>query len=142
MPDFLKDSLSRHCWAVRFRSPRRYQESVKDYYRLITGVDTVVGQVRSELKQRGLSENIVIIFTSDHGFFLGEYGFSGKWTPHDVSIRVPLVIFDPRLGPDQRGIRWPEMTLAIDIDPTMLFCADLDVTGSDTGRKPHECGYW
>ena len=43
MPNFLKDSMNRDRWAVRFRSPGRYQQSVKDYYRLITGVDAVVG---------------------------------------------------------------------------------------------------
>ncbi len=125
MPDFLKDSMNRVRWAVRFRSPARYQQSVKDYYRLITGVDAVVGRIRAELERRELAENTLIIFTSDHGFFLGEYGFAGKWTPHDVSIRVPLVIFDPRRDPSQRGVRRREMTLAIDMAPTMLDYAGV-----------------
>lgn len=125
MPDFLKDSMNRDRWAVRFRSPGRYQRSVKDYYRLITGVDAVVGRIRAKLKALGHDKNTIIIFTSDHGFFLGEYGFAGKWTPHDVSIRVPLVIFDPRAN-DGRGKRRSEMTLGIDMGPTICAFAGLE----------------
>ena len=128
MPDFLKNSMNRDRWAIRFRSPGRYQQSVKDYYRLITGVDDVVGRIRSRLEERGLEKNTVIMFTSDHGFFLGEYGFAGKWTPHDVSIRVPLVIYDPRDSADAiRGMRRPEMTLSIDMAPTILDYAGIEI---------------
>ncbi len=123
MPDFLKNSMNRDRWAVRFRSPARYQKSVKDYYRLITGVDLVVGRIRASLKQLGFDKNTIIIFTSDHGFFLGEYGFAGKWTPHEVSIRVPLVIYDPRKSPKVK--RRSEMTLAIDMAPTILDFANI-----------------
>ena len=123
VPDFLKNSMNRDRWAVRFRSPARYQQSVKDYYRLITGVDAVVGRIREALKERGLDDNTVVIFTSDHGFFLGEYGFAGKWTPHDVSIRVPLVIYDPRAKAP--GSRRDQMTLGIDMAPTILGFAGI-----------------
>lgn len=125
MPDLLKNSMNRDRWAVRFRSPGRYQQCVKDYYRLITGVDAVVGRIREALEQQGFADNTVIIFTSDHGFFLGEYGFAGKWTPHDVSIRVPLIIFDPRLPETARGVRRSEMALGIDMAPTMLDFAEI-----------------
>ena len=125
MPDFLKNSINRDRWAVRFRSPGRYQQSVKDYYRLITGVDAVVGRIRAALKEHGFEDNTVIIFTSDHGFFLGEYGFAGKWTPHDVSIRVPLVIYDPRLASTANSLRRSEIALGIDMAPTILGYAGV-----------------
>ena len=127
MPDFLKNSMNRDRWAVRFRSPARFQKSVKDYYRLITGIDAVVGRIRQRLAERGFADNTVIIYTSDHGFFLGEYGFAGKWTPHDVSIRIPLVVFDPRLEASERGQRRNEMALLIDMAPTMLDFAGLEI---------------
>ncbi len=123
MPDFLKNSMNRDRWAVRFRSPARYQQSVKDYYRLITGVDTVVGRIRETLRQLGFEQNTVIVFTSDHGFFLGEYGFAGKWTPHDISIRVPLVIYAPNR--EARMLRRSEMALGIDMAPTILDIAGV-----------------
>ncbi len=124
MPDFIKNSMNRDRWAVRFRSPARYQQSVKDYYRLITGVDAVVGRIREELRANGFDKNTVIIFTSDHGFFLGEYGFAGKWTPHDISIRVPLVVYDPTR--ESEMLRRTEMTLGIDMAPTILDYAGID----------------
>jgi len=133
MPDFLKNSMNRDRWAVRFRSPARFQQSVKDYYRLITGVDTVVGRIRTALEQHGFSDNTIIIFTSDHGFFLGEYGFAGKWTPHDVSIRVPLIIHDPTDQADAQ--RRAEMTLGIDMAPTILGFAGVEAPESMQGRS-------
>lgn len=126
MPDFLKDSINRDRWAIRFRSPGYFQRSVKDYYRLITGADVVVGRIRDQLKAQGLADNTVIIFTSDHGFFLGEYGFAGKWTPHEVSIRIPLIIYDPRVGTNQPGITRDEMALSIDMAPTILSYAGIE----------------
>lgn len=127
MPDFLKNSINRDRWAIRFRSPETFQKSVKDYYRLITGVDVVVGRIREQLEKQGFADNTVILFTSDHGFFLGEYGFAGKWTPHEVSIRIPLIIYDPRLDPSQSGTSREEMALAIDMAPTLLEYAGVSV---------------
>lgn len=133
MPDFLKDSMNRDRWAVRFRSPSRYQQCVKDYYRLITGVDAVVGRIREKLKELGQDKNTVIIYTSDHGFFLGEYGFAGKWTPHEVSIRVPLVIYDP--SNEKQGTRRSEMTLGIDMAPTICDIAGVEAPERMQGKS-------
>ncbi len=124
-PDFIKESMSRDRWAIRFRSPGNFQKSVKGYYRLISGVDHVVGRIREQLEKEGLAENTIIIFSSDNGFFLGEYGFAGKWTPHEASIRVPLVVYDPRLNSSEKGKVRNEMTLSIDIAPTILSLAGI-----------------
>jgi len=125
LPPFLQNSENRMRWAVRFWGPRRYQDSVKGYYRLVSGVDVVVGRIVETLRAKGLLENTVIIFTGDNGFFLGEFGLAGKWLPHEVSIRVPLVIFDPRLTSAQRNQHRSELALNIDLAPTMLGLADL-----------------
>src|SRR5262249_55959528 len=69
-PAFLRDSESRVRFNWRFNEPRKYQEMVKGYYRMISGVDRVVGRLRDELRRRGLAENTVILFTSDNGYFL------------------------------------------------------------------------
>ncbi len=126
-PEFIQNSMNRDRWAIRFRSPGQFQRSVKDYFRLVTGIDSVVGRIREQLEKQNLADNTVIIYTSDHGFFLGEYGFAGKWTPHEVSIRVPLVIYDPRLEKSQRGKSREEMTLSIDMAPTILAYAGIQV---------------
>lgn len=129
LPDFLKDSENRARWAVRFWGPQRYQFSVKSYYRLISGVDAAVGRIIEKLRQKGFADNTIVIFTSDHGFYLGEYGYAGKWYAHEVSIRIPLIVFDPRLPESQRGTRRDQTALSIDMAPTMLALG---------GIKPHD----
>lgn len=135
MPDFIKNSMNRDRWAIRFRSPGRFQKSVKDYYRLVSGIDAVVGRIREELDKRGLAGDTVIVFTSDHGFFLGEYGFAGKWTPHELSIRVPMIVHDPRLPQEKRGRRLDAMALNIDVAPTLLDYAGLEPPATMQGRS-------
>ncbi len=125
LPEFLKNSENRARWAARFWGPARYQECVKGYYRLITEVDDEVGRIVAELEKRRLADNTVIIFTSDHGFYLGEYGFAGKWYAHDVSIRIPLIVVDPRLAGTRAGTRRSETALNIDMAPTMLAMAGV-----------------
>ncbi|MDA2929718.1 sulfatase [Acidobacteria bacterium AH-259-O06] len=135
LPAFLKNSENRMRWAVRFWGPTRYQDSVKGYYRLISGVDVVVGRILRRLEEKGFAQNTIIIFTGDNGFYLGEYGFAGKWLPHEASIRVPLIIYDPRLPESQRGSRRDEMALSIDMAPTVLEMAGLDIPKRVQGRS-------
>ncbi len=116
-PDFIKNSENRSRWAVRYWGPERTQESLKGYYRLISGVDLAVGRIVAALERLGLAENTVIVFTSDHGQYLGDYGLAGKWYPHEVSIRVPLIVHDPRLPESRRGVRTQEFALSIDLAP-------------------------
>ena len=122
-------------WAVRFWGPDRFQESIKGYYRLISGVDIVVGRILDTLSRTQLAENTILVFTGDNGFFLGEYGLAGKWLPHEVSIRVPLVIFDPRLSPVSRNVHRSEMVLNIDLAPTILELANLSPPEVMQGRS-------
>ena len=56
----------------------RSQESVRNYYRLITEVDTVVGRIRERLERTGTASNTVIAFIGDNGFYLAEHGLAGR----------------------------------------------------------------
>lgn len=137
MPDFLKDDqcMLRVRWRQRFSTPEMYQEMVKKYYRLITGVDVIVGDIRKELDKRGLAENTVIVLLGDNGFYLGEYGFAGKWLGHEESIRVPLIVFDPLLPKRLRGRRREDMALNIDIAPTLLDIAGVKPPTNMQGKS-------
>ncbi|MFQ5730762.1 MAG: sulfatase [Planctomycetaceae bacterium] len=119
LPAFLRKSEARKRWYVRFANRELYQKSVKDYYRLIAGLDDVVGRLRTKLKQKNLANNTVIIYTSDNGFYLGEHGLAGKWFMHEESIRLPLVIYDPRLPKKLRGRKVKQLVLTTDIAPTI-----------------------
>ena len=127
LPQFLRESENRIRWQIRFPTPEQYQESVKAYYRLISGVDDVVGRIVKKLKDKGLADNTIVLFHGDNGFYLGERGFAGKWYPHEVSLRVPLVVYDPRLPAAQRGTRRDQMALSIDLAPTILAMAGVEI---------------
>ncbi len=134
LPEFLKaDTESRIRWERRFGTPEKWQESVKRYYALIYGVDVQIGRMLDKIEEMGQLDNTVIVFTGDNGFFLGERGWAGKWYMHEESIRTPMIVRDPRL-PQTAGTARDEMTLNIDVAPTILSVAGLDVPQSLNGR--------
>ena len=102
-PEFLKDSLNRERWYWRWATPETYQKNIKGYYRMVSGVDHVMGRVLEEIDRLGLAENTVVVFSSDNGYYLGSRGFAGKWSHYEESLRVPLIIYDPREDAVQRG---------------------------------------
>lgn len=134
LPDFVRTSEGRRRWERRFASDDMFQRTMRDYYRLITGIDREVGRTVDELKKRGLADNTVIIFTSDNGWFAGDRGLADKWFQYEESIRLPLVIMDPRQPVEARGHRTDAMTLNIDFAPTLLAMAGLPVPERMQGR--------
>ncbi len=134
-PDFIRSSLGRTRWHQRFDTPEKYQEMVRGYYRMITGVDMEIGRLVGELKKSGFFNNTVIIMASDNGYFLGERGLAGKWLLHEPSIRIPLIIFDPRLPRSLRGRVLEDLALNIDIAPTVLSLAGIDSQEYMHGRS-------
>jgi arylsulfatase A-like enzyme len=134
-PEFLKNSESRVRFNWRFNEPRKYQEMVKGYYRMISGVDMAIGRLLDELKQRRLADNTVVIFTSDNGYFLGDRGFADKWYIYEHSIRVPLIVYDPREGKSNHGRVCDATVLNVDLAATILSLAGVDVPPSMQGRS-------
>jgi len=128
-PDWFRhndQNESRIRWSRRFATDSMFQQTTKSYFRLITGIDDVVGKLRQSLQARGLSENTIIVYTSDNGFYEGEYGFADKWYGHELAIRVPLIIYDPR-QPVWHGRTTNQYTLNIDLAPTVLTLAGVPV---------------
>ncbi len=137
LPEFLQNSKNegRIRWHWRFDTPEKYQRMMKNYYRLATEVDATCGRIIEELKVQGVLENTLIIFTTDNGYYHGEHGLADKWYPHSESIRVPLIIYDPRMQSTQAGQTRDAMTLNVDVAPTILKAAMLlppkNMQGSD-----------
>ena len=78
------------------------------------------------IEEQGLRENTVIVLIGDNGYFLGERGYAGKWTMHDRSTRVPLIVCDPRRTQEQRGgSELDAFALNLDIAPTLLDLAGV-----------------
>lgn len=127
-PDFFRtdQNIGRERWKPLLSTPELYQQTVKDYYRLITGVDEVVGKMRKQLDSMGIADNTVIIFMGDNGFALGEHGLEGKWFGFEESIRIPMIIYDPRKKYRKRTIE-KRIALNIDMAPTILNLVGLNV---------------
>jgi len=135
LPEFLKTTMNRERWYWRFDTPEKHQKMVKGYYRMISGVDSVIGRIQTTLQEEGLADNTVIILMSDNGYFLGERGYAGKWLMYEPSIRVPLIIYDPRQPESKRGKTVNEMVLNIDITPTILALAGVDIPERYQGKS-------
>jgi arylsulfatase len=114
-------------WHWRFDSPEKYQKYMKAYYRILTEIDLAVGRIISELKNQGVYDNTMIIFMGDNGYFHGEHGLADKWYPYEESIRVPLIVHDPRLSSHAGNIVNDEFVLNIDIAPTIIAAAGQSV---------------
>ncbi|WP_202552409.1 sulfatase family protein [Ginsengibacter hankyongi] len=126
-PDFFRTdtNFARSRWKGLFGTPELYQENVKNYYRLITGVDDVIGKTMKKLDELGITKNTIIILMGDNGMFLGEHGMEGKWYGYEESIRVPLLIYDPNLPDKIKQYKARQMALNIDIAPTILGMAGV-----------------
>jgi arylsulfatase len=136
LPPFIANEKneSRSRWRLRFDTPEKYQTMMKNYYRLATEVDATCGRVLAELKKQELLENTLVIFTSDNGYFHGEHGLADKWYPHEESIRVPLIIHDPRMPKELSGKTNDAFTLNVDLAPTILAAAGIKAPATMQGR--------
>lgn len=135
MPYFFRpNNEARTRWKWRYDEPNKHQTMMKNYYRMASEVDTSVGIILKELEIQGQLNNTLIIFTTDNGNFHSEHGLADKWYPHQESIRVPLVIKDPRMSPEFVGTTNEDFTLNIDLTATILAAAGLDPLPTMMGR--------
>ncbi|MDC0936794.1 sulfatase [Pirellulales bacterium] len=135
LPEFLQTSEGRVRWAKRFDTPEKYQRMMKGMYRMVSGVDAVIGRLLEELERLGVAENTVVIFMSDNGMFFGERGLSDCWLLYEDSIRVPLIISDPRQPAERQGLTVDPMVLNIDVSPTIIELAGLNAPSMIQGRS-------
>ena len=116
-------------WHERYRTSEHYQESMKNIYALISQIDESSKGIVEEISRLGLLNDTMIVVTADNGMFHGSHGLAGKWYPYQESIRVPLIIYDPRMPKEKVGIVDDEhFTLNVDLAETFLGAA---------GLKPH-----
>ena len=110
-----------------------YQRFLKDRYRNLTGVDENLGRVLDYLDENGLAEDTLILYTSDHGYFLGEYGWYDKRFMYEPSIRIPLVARYPAGGIS--GHVSGEMVMNVDFAPTILDFCGIEIPEVMQGRS-------
>ena len=101
------------------------------YMGLITQIDDHLGDLFDFLEKEGKKDETMIVFTSDHGDYLGDHWMGEKELFHDVAVKITLIIFDPRQEADQsRGTECNELVEAIDLLPTFIEANDLKVPNS------------
>lgn len=132
LPLPVREGFNRLRWTWRYDTPEKYQHSVKGYYRMIYGIDLEIAKIRKKLAEKGLDKNTVIILMGDNGYFLGERQLAGKWLMYDNSIRVPLIIYDPRVN---RHLNTDVMALNIDVPATILDLAGVEIPDSYHGKS-------
>ena len=134
VPEFVRTDLGNFTPGKGFGTGEGMNDHLRQYYEKIVSVDRSVGKLRAMLEDRGLAENTVIIFLSDHGTHHGERHFIGKWRPYEESLRIPFIVYDPR-NSAQKGIVSDELVLNIDVAPTLLDLAGIAVPGTMDGRS-------
>ena len=101
---------------------------IVSYMGLITQIDDHIGRLMAFMETSGRLDDTMIIFTSDHGDYLGDHGMGEKLFFHDPSVRVPLIIVDPSPDADAtRGSTDARLTEAIDLVPTIVDFMGGDV---------------
>ena len=88
-------------------------------------MDKVIGDMMRSLKEKGLADNTIIIFASDHGLLMGEYGMGGKALLYDLASKIPCFIYDPRLPESKKGQNIEELVSSLDLTSTILDYAGI-----------------
>lgn len=102
------------------RNPQKIKQHIADYYAMITHLDDNVGRVVQALKDKGVYENTIIVFTADHGISIGQHGLMGKQNLYEHSVKVPL-IFSGKGIPKGKN---DEFVYLMDIFPTICELID------------------
>ena len=108
------------------------QEIKEAYYATTTFVDAQIGRILKKLKKTGLDKNTIIVFTSDHGYHLGEHGHWQKQTLFEKSTRVPLIFSGPGIP---RGISSKSPVELIDIYPTLTDLTKIETPSHVVGKS-------
>ncbi len=111
----------------------KYQRYIKDYLRCIASIDDNVGRLLDYLDEEGLTEDTIVIYTSDQGFFLGDHGWYDKRFMYEESLRMPFLIRYPRgIVP---GSVNDDIILNVDFPATFVDYAGIDIPASFQGNS-------
>ena len=103
---------------LNLKSNKELSKEIKEaYYATISFMDAQIGRVLDKLEKTGLDKNTIVVFSSDHGYHLGEHGYWQKQTLFDNSTRVPLIFSGPGI---EKGIKTNSPVELIDIYPTLM----------------------
>ena len=111
----------------------KYQRYMQDYLGCLKSVDRNIGRLLEHLDKKGLTDNTVIIYTSDQGFYLGEHGWFDKRFMYEPSFRTPLIMRYPQMIKAKSKNR--DLVQNLDFAPTLLDFADVEIPKEMQGRS-------
>jgi arylsulfatase A-like enzyme len=111
----------------------KYQRYIKDYLRCVASVDDNVGRVLDYLDEEGLSDNTIVVYTSDQGFFLGDHGWYDKRFMYEESLRMPFIIRYPQ-GIQPESVN-DDIITNVDFAPTFLDYAGIEIPAEFQGTS-------
>ncbi|TKG93839.1 DUF4976 domain-containing protein [Puteibacter caeruleilacunae] len=117
-----------------------YQKYLKDYLRVVSAIDENVGRVLNYLDESGLSENTIVVYTSDQGMFLGEHSYYDKRWIYDESLKMPFLIRNPK--EIKAGTQCEDIITNLDFAELILDYAGIDSPSEMQGRsfRANLCG--
>lgn len=134
-PDFLQTTINRERFFWRWNTDYKYQINMRAYLRMVSGIDHAIGRFQKALAAAGLAGNTIIVYSADNGYYMGNRGFAGKWSHYEESLRVPLIVADPRVPESQRGKVADALALNLDLPATFLDWAGVEVPARYQGRS-------
>ena len=111
----------------------KYQNYIRDYVAVIRSVDDNVGRLLDYLEKNGLSDNTIVVYTSDQGFYMGEHGWFDKRFMYEESFHTLLIISYP--GHVKEGTECNQLVQNIDFAPTFLDLAGVKKPIEMSGRS-------
>ena len=112
-----------------FENEQLWRDYIGAYYALVTEIDHCIGEILKTLEEEGMTEETIVIYTSDHGDFVGNHGMVEKAAAgHNVYediLNVPLIIRIP--GKTKKGKRTAELVTLTDVLPTLIEVLDLEI---------------
>ena len=109
----------------------KYQRYLQDYLAVVKSVDDSVGEILEYLKENGLDENTLVVYTSDQGFYLGEHGWFDKRFMYEESMVMPMVMSCPSII--SPGTKINQLTQNIDFAPTFLDLCGIEIPADMQG---------
>lgn len=129
--DIPKLGRSRSSADFGLSDPGKQRQVLRAYYASVSYLDAQVGRILAALETSGKAGNTIVIFTSDHGYHLGEHGFWQKLSLHEESARIPLIV----AGPGAETGTTESLAQQIDLFPTLADMAQLDAPAHLQGRS-------
>ncbi|MBT6147096.1 MAG: sulfatase [Gemmatimonadetes bacterium] len=132
-PDYVTGTLDITGLDATGRTKAAYQKYLRDYLRCVAAIDEGVGRLLDYLDEAGLTQNTLVIYTSDQGMFLGEHDYIDKRWIYEEALRMPMLVSYPvEIPPDTVN---DELVSNVDFAPTLLDYAGLQATDQMQGRS-------